>query len=144
MNILIINGPNLNLLGTREPEIYGLNSFDDIKSYTERKCKDFEVSLDWFQSNHEGEIIDKVQSISSSAKYQALIINPAGLSHTSVSLLDALLLLDIPIIEVHISNLYKRDVFRQKFITAKASSQVLTGVGKDCYHVAVYSLIQTS
>jgi len=135
--IQIINGPNLNMLGSREPEVYGADSLSEIQKYTEAKLKDFKVELDWFQSNSETEIVEKIHSLGSS--YKALIINPGAYSHTSVAILDALRMLTMPIIEVHLSNIYKREPFRQTMLTAKASKVIMNGLGKDAYYMAVYS-----
>lgn len=137
--ILIINGANLNLLGTREPEIYGHMTLDDIQKDTLAKCKKYkmDVELDWFQSNIEGEIVNKIQE--SSHKYQSLIINPGGYSHTSVAILDALKSLKIPVIEVHLTQLYKREEFRQTMLTAKAAMGIMSGFGTDVYFCAIAS-----
>ena len=140
---LIINGPNLNLLGKREPHIYGNLSLDDIKTHTEKKLSDFNIKIEWFQSNLEGEIIEKIHS-ALDEKHWALIINPGAYSHTSVAILDALKLLTFPIIEVHISNTNLREDFRQRKITAKASKAVLEGFGKDSYFMAIYSQLLES
>lgn len=134
---LIINGPNLNKLGTREPEIYGSLTLSDIEKHTLHKLQNHQVQLEWFQSNIEGEIVEKIQQ--SIGKYKALIINPAAYSHTSVAILDALKLLDFPIIEVHLSNTHKREEFRQIKLTAKASTAIMEGLGKDAYYLAVLS-----
>lgn len=135
----IINGPNLNMLGLREPEIYGNLSLDEIKKYTEEALKADSVNLDWFQSNIEGEIVDQIQKLVLSTEYQALIINPAAYSHTSVAIYDALMLLKIPIIEVHLSNTNKRESFRQSKLTARASTIIMEGLGKNAYLMAIKS-----
>jgi 3-dehydroquinate dehydratase II len=140
--ILILNGPNLNLLGVREPHIYGPDTLLDIKNHTEKKLLDWkiQVNLEWFQSNLEGELITKVQEARSG--YKALVINPGGYAHTSVALHDALKILTIPIVEVHLSQLYKREDFRSTLLTAKAATAIMTGLQKDSYALAVRSLIQ--
>jgi 3-dehydroquinate dehydratase-2 len=135
---LVINGPNLNLLGTREPHIYGDMSLADIAKYTEKKLSEFDVQIEWFQTNIEGEIVDKVQK-AGQGDYKALIINPAAYSHTSVAILDALKMLTIPKIEVHLSNTNLREEFRSNKLTAKASTSLLEGFGKDGYYLAIYS-----
>jgi 3-dehydroquinate dehydratase-2 len=135
---LIINGPNLNLLGTREPEIYGSLTLDQIKSFTEESLNADNVQLEWFQSNVEGLIIDRIQQ-SLSQNFQALIINPGAYSHTSVAIYDALQILKIPIIEVHLSNTHRREEFRQTKLTAKASTIIMEGLGKLAYLTAVKS-----
>ncbi len=139
-NFLILNGPNLNLLGIREPEIYGSMTLTQIQERTELKVKEMypDVSLEWFQSNIEGELINKIHQ-AAAKNYNALIINPAAYSHTSVALLDALKILEIPIIEVHLSNTHKREEFRQVKLTAKAANIIMEGLGPDAYFVAICS-----
>jgi 3-dehydroquinate dehydratase-2 len=138
-NILIINGPNLNMLGFREPHIYGHETLESIVKYTEESIKEKSVKLEWFQSNIEGEIVTKIQAAFNNKKIDALIINPGAYSHTSVAIFDALMLLQIPIIEVHLSNTYKREDFRQVKITARASRSMMEGFGKNTYVLAVLS-----
>lgn len=135
---LIINGPNLNMLGTREPEVYGSLTLGEIQEFTEKALKDDNVSLEWYQSNIEGEIVTKIQE-ASKKNYKALIINPGAYSHTSVAIYDALQLIKFPIIEVHISNTHKREEFRQTKLTAKASTIIMEGLGKIAYLTAVKS-----
>ncbi len=141
-HFLVINGPNLNLLGKREPHIYGSFSLDEIKALTQQEIvkQDWPVTLDWFQSNDEGTMISTIQTMDS-IPYQGLIINPGGYSHTSVSIHDSLLSLSIPVVEVHLSNLYQRESFRSTLVTAHAASSVLMGMGPSVYITAVYSLI---
>jgi 3-dehydroquinate dehydratase II len=135
---LIINGPNLNMLGTREPEIYGAESFSAVQTWTEEKLKKESVELEWFQSNVEGELVTKIQA-ASLQKFSALIINPGAYSHSSIAIYDALKLITFPIIEVHLSNTHSRETFRSTKITAKASSIVMEGLGKQAYFQAIYS-----
>ena len=120
MKLIIINGPNLNLLGIREKEIYGETSFEEYLSTLKSKFKD--VELEFFQSNHEGELIEKIQEVGFS--YEGIIINAGGFTHTSVSIRDALMIFKKPIIELHISNIYKREEFRKKSLI----SDVVTGI----------------
>ena len=134
---LIINGPNLNMLGQREPEVYGKDSLDDIARHTQEKVKEH-ASLEWYQSNIEGEIVSRIQQASTS-KYDALVINPGGYAHTSVAIHDALKILEIPVIEVHLSQVYKREEFRHTLLTAKAATAIISGLGKDVYHIAILS-----
>ena len=141
MKILIINGPNLNMLGKREADIYGQMTLEEIKKYTEKELSGQNVSLDWWQSNSESEIIDKVHSLTES-DYSALIINPAAYSHTSVAILDALKIISIPIVEVHLTNVYRREPFRHQMLTAQASSIIMSGLGKDAYLFAVNALLK--
>jgi 3-dehydroquinate dehydratase-2 len=135
---LIINGPNLNMLGTREPEIYGSLTLDEIKSWTESNLVSDNVSIDWFQSNIEGELVEKIQE-SLNIGYKALIINPAAYSHTSVALFDALSMVKVPVIEVHLSNTHRREEFRQTKLTARASTIIMEGLGKHAYLTAIKS-----
>lgn len=136
---LIINGPNLNMLGKREPEVYGTESLDDIAKWTDEKVKG-KAQLEWFQSNVEGEIVTRIQQ-AHSEKYDALIINPGGFAHTSVAIHDALKILKIPVIEVHLSQVYRREEFRHTLLTAKACSAIMSGLGKQSYYVAILSQI---
>ncbi len=141
VKFLVINGPNLNLLGTREPEIYGGQSLNDIEAYTNEslvKMGHSDVTVEWFQSNLEGEIVEKVQSLIGS-DYSSLIINPAAYSHTSVAILDSLKMLEIPVIEVHLSNTHLRDAFRQEKLTAKSSTIIMEGLGPRAYLMGILS-----
>ena len=138
---MVINGPNLNLLGSREPEIYGSDTLKDLEEYTNEKLKEYskeEACIEWFQSNLEGEIVEKIQLLINS-DYSALIINPAAYSHTSVAILDALKMLNIPIIEVHLSNTHLRDAYRQQKLTAKSSTIIMEGLGKKAYLFGILS-----
>jgi 3-dehydroquinate dehydratase II len=135
---LIINGPNLNMLGTREPAIYGSDTLKDVQAWTEAKFTGQSVALDWFQSNIEGEIVTKIQNISSN-NYLALVINPGAYSHTSIAIYDALKMVNLPIIEVHLSNTHGREPFRSIKITAKASTIIMEGLGKQAYFQAINS-----
>jgi 3-dehydroquinate dehydratase-2 len=134
---LIINGPNLNMLGKREPEIYGKDSLQDIETWTNEKVKR-EAQLTWYQSNVEGEIVTRIQAALSES-FDALVINPGGFAHTSVAIHDALKILKIPVIEVHLSQVYKREDFRHTLLTAKAASAIMSGLGRHSYYVAIYS-----
>lgn len=136
---LIINGPNLNMLGKREPEVYGSTTLPDVISYTEKKLGNAKLKLDWFQSNVEGEIVSKIQELAAGG-YKGLIINPGGYSHTSVAIHDALKILTIPILEVHLSNVHAREDFRQTLLTAKAAKGIMSGLGKDVYYLAALFL----
>lgn len=135
MRILIVNGPNLNLLGTREPEIYGTVS---MQEFLDRLRDNFpENDIAFFQSNHEGEIIDHLQDSS----FDALIINPGAFSHYSYAIADCLKNIQKPKIEVHISNIYQREEFRQKSVTAMYTDAVLSGFGLKGYRLAILSLL---
>jgi 3-dehydroquinate dehydratase-2 len=137
---LIINGPNLNMLGKREPHIYGHLTLSQIQEKTQLKLNELfpSVETEWFQSNIEGELIDKIQQVIND-DYAALIINPGAYSHTSIALLDALKIIDIPIIEVHLTNTHNREEFRQVKLTAKAVDIIMEGLGPEAYFVAVCS-----
>jgi len=134
--IIIINGPNLNLLGTREPEIYGNESLEDLEnivaSHVEKNYSD--LVIDFYQSNTEGEIVDKIQESSS---LNGIIINAGGLSHSSISILDALLSIKVPKIEVHISNLFSREEFRQNSYISKGVDGFVCGFGINGYLLAI-------
>lgn len=133
MNIHIINGPNLNLLGSREVEIYGDKSFDEYLK--ELKTNFPEVTITYFQSNIEGEIIDSIHKCRKET--DGLIINAGGYSHTSVAIADALGVLSIPIVEVHISNIYKRESYRHESLTATKCIGVISGFGLPGYEMAI-------
>jgi len=134
MKVLIINGPNLNLLGTREPEIYGTVSMADYLETLKTEFSSFE--LYYYQSNIEGEIINRLQK----DDFDALIINPGAFTHYSYAIADCLKNIRKPKVEVHISNIYKREEFRQKSVTAANTDAVLAGFGMDGYRLAILSL----
>ena len=140
--IYILNGPNLNLLGEREPEIYGSESIDDIQKLTEQFAKSKNTEIIFKQTNHEGELIEMIHD--ARKKSDGLIINPAGYTHTSVAIYDALLSLDIPIIEVHISNIYKREKFRHSSYVSMAANSVISGFGIDGYIFALESMLKNT
>lgn len=140
MKILIINGPNLNMLGIREPDIYGKNTYKDlcelIKDYAGQK--NIEVKL--FQSNHEGDLVDEIQS--AYQKFDGIVINPAAYTHTSVAILDAVKSVGIPTVEVHISAVEEREDFRQVSYIRKACIKTITGKGFNGYLEAIDTLIE--
>ncbi|WP_347216998.1 type II 3-dehydroquinate dehydratase [Chryseobacterium sp.] len=134
MKVLIINGPNLNLLGTREPEIYGTVS---METYLDNLRSEFHVhELSYYQSNIEGELINRLQQ----DDFDALVINPGAFTHYSYAIADCLKNIRKPKVEVHISNIYKREEFRQKSVTAANTDAVLSGFGMDGYRLAILSL----
>lgn len=138
MKIKIINGPNLNLLGIRQPHIYGNVRFED---YLLQLQADFDqVGLSYFQSNHEGALIDEIQSLAD-GQYDALVFNPAAYGHTSIALADALACLSIPIAEVHISDISKREPFRHHTYTAVHALHMITGKGLEGYKEAINLLL---
>ena len=136
--ILVIHGPNLNMLGIREPEIYGKTTLDDINSDLKRLGEKMGVEVEAFQSNSEGKIVDKIQK--AMGKTDGLIINPAAYTHTSVAIHDALLLLDVPIIEIHISNIYKREPFRHKSMISSVATAQISGFGPMGYKMALEAI----
>ena len=138
--MLIINGPNLNMLGQREPEVYGKDTLDDLIKFTEAKISG-QAKLEWFHSNLEGELVNRIQK-AVSEDFSALIINPGGYAHTSVAIHDALKILKIPVIEVHLSQVYKREDFRHTLLTAKAATAIMSGFGKQTYYIAINSQLQ--
>jgi 3-dehydroquinate dehydratase-2 len=139
MKILIINGPNLNMLGRREEVFYGTESFDKILEQLKDKFPD--VEIDYFQSNVEGDIVTRIQKLVDE-KYQGLIINAGAYSHYSIAIHDALLIIQIPKIEVHISNIYLREEFRRKSVLTAACNGVIAGLGKESYRLAIDYVVQ--
>jgi 3-dehydroquinate dehydratase II len=138
--IAILNGPNLDRLGKREPEIYGRATLTDLERALRAEFTGAE--LEFFQSNHEGALIDKIASLVD-AKFDGLVINGGAFTHTSVALRDALLGAHLPTVEVHISNIYKREDFRHKSLTAPACIAVITGLGLEGYHAAIRFLLKS-
>tara|TARA_B100000686_G_scaffold321729_1_gene374723 strand:+ start:52 stop:495 length:444 start_codon:yes stop_codon:yes gene_type:complete len=136
--IIVINGPNLNLLGEREKEKYGSVSLKDIESSCLKYAKENDIELSFVQSNVEGEIVDLIQDCRN--KYSGIIINAAGYTHTSVSILDALKVLKIPIIELHITNIYNREEFRHKSLISKAATGIICGFGVKGYTMAIEAM----
>jgi 3-dehydroquinate dehydratase-2 len=140
MKIQVINGPNLNLLGKREPEIYGSESFESFFSQLQAKYP--EIQLSYFQSNVEGELINKIQEVGFSV--DGIILNAGGYTHTSVALSDAVAAITTPTVEVHISNLYKREEFRHKSILSKSCVGMIAGLGLTGYALAVQYFLTTA
>jgi 3-dehydroquinate dehydratase-2 len=133
----VLNGPNLNLLGTRQPEIYGSTSYEELRRRIEEKASALGVAVDVFQSNHEGELIDRVQEWSRDPALSGVVVNPGGLTHTSVALRDALLLLPCPVVEVHLSNVAAREGFRRRSLVSGVARGVISGLGVEGYLAAV-------
>lgn len=138
--ILVIHGPNLNLLGQRETDIYGKVTLDEINGELKKIAKTAGVELELMQSNHEGDIVDAIGH-SSQKKIDAILINPAAYTHTSVAIRDAVTAVKIPTVEVHLSNIYKREDFRQKSLIAPATFGQITGLGVDSYRLGLQALI---
>ncbi len=138
MRILVINGPNLNLLGRREPKIYGGETYDDLLRYIRGEAEKLEVSVSFFQSNHEGALVDAIQE--ALGQYDGIVINPAAYTHTSVALLDALKAVGLPAVEVHISDVSKREDFRQVSYVRAACVKTFMGLGFAGYGEALRCL----
>jgi 3-dehydroquinate dehydratase II len=138
MRILVIHGPNLNLLGRREPEVYGTQTLADIDGELEAAAKELGVEIDCFQSNHEGELIDRIQA--AMGVCTGILINPGGFTHTSVALRDALVATSLPVLEVHLSNVFAREDFRQHSFISPIAIGVISGLGADGYRFGLESL----
>ena len=136
--ILIINGPNLNLLGSREDDIYGKDSLDKIKSDCEKKGIEKKLEIIFFQSNNEGEIIDKIHEVND--KFDGLIINPAAFTHSSIAILDSLRAINKPKIEIHLSNIYAREEYRKKSITSEGVYGLICGFGGNSYLLGIEAI----
>ncbi len=136
MNILILNGPNLNLLGKREPEIYGRLSFDEYLPQLRERFPQHEIA--YFQTNHEGVMIDKLQE--ADGQYNAVVMNPGGYAHTSIALADCIRAISIPVVEVHISDLSKREPYRQHSYSGEACVKRIMGMGLEGYAQAIIAL----
>ena len=139
MKILVINGPNINMLGIREPGIYGSNSFADLLTLLDETAKAEHITIDQYQSNHEGCLVDKIQQ--ALGVYDGIVINPAAYTHTSIAILDALKAVGIPAVEVHISNVSQREDFRQISYAGMACCKTIMGHGLEGYREAVTHLI---
>lgn len=140
MKIVVIQGPNLNMLGHRDPRFYGDMKLEQIHSNLEALAKQNNFDIEFFQSNFEGEIVDKIQECIGTA--DGILINPAAYSHTSIAIADAISLVGIPVVEVHLSNIFARDDFRKKSITGAMSAGVISGFGPFGYHIGLLSVMQ--
>lgn len=138
MRILVINGPNLNMLGIREPEVYGKNTFQDLLDLLDRVAAEEGIEIEQYQSNHEGCLVDKIQE--AYGKFQGIVINPAAYTHTSVAILDALKAVAIPAVEVHISDVDSREPFRQISYAGLACKKTIKGMGFEGYRQAILFL----
>lgn len=137
--ILLVNGPNLNLLGTREPEVYGSDTLADVVALTERTAAEFGIEVEAVQSNHEGELIDAIHAARETC--DAILINPGAFTHTSIALRDALSGVALPFAEIHISNVHARESFRHHSYLASIASFVIAGAGVQGYELAVRRLV---
>jgi 3-dehydroquinate dehydratase-2 len=135
--ILVLNGPNLNRLGSREPQIYGSETLDELSARLATRAKALDIDIEFFQSNHEGDLIDRLHAYRNA---RAAILNPGGLAHYSVSLRDAIAAIPIPVIEVHISNIYAREPFRQHSVLSGACRGIISGLGTHGYFLALEHL----
>lgn len=138
MKLLVLNGPNINMLGIREPGIYGKNTFSDLLALIEKTAAELNIDIEQFQSNHEGVLVDKIQA--AYGNVDGIVINPAAYTHTSVAILDALKSVAIPAVEVHISDVDSREAFRQISYTGLACIKTIKGQGLDGYRQAIYFL----
>ncbi len=137
--VRVLNGPNLDLLGVREPEIYGKQSLEDIHKRLENEARGYKIDLDFFQSNYEGELIEKIHEAFKS-KYDGIIINPGAFTHYSYAIRDAISGVRIPTIELHLSNIYTREEFRSKSVIAPVCIGQISGLGVDSYSLALFAL----
>ena len=138
MKILVLNGPNINMLGIREPGIYGKQTFQDLLNLLDSVAKEENLEIQQFQSNHEGALVDKIQE--AYGRFDGIVINPAAYTHTSVAILDALKSVSIPAVEVHISNVDAREPFRQISYAGMACEKTIKGLGLDGYRLAILYL----
>ncbi|MFC2085741.1 type II 3-dehydroquinate dehydratase [Bacteroidota bacterium] len=139
MRIMVLNGPNLNLLGTRETDIYGQQSLDDIETNVRARFPD--VTLDFRQSNHEGGLVDALHD-ANAGSFDGIVLNAAAYTHTSVALRDAIAAIDVPVLELHISNVYRRETFRRRSLLSNVCIGVITGLGPDGYRLAVSYFVE--
>ncbi len=138
--ILVLNGPNLNMLGAREPAIYGHHTLDDLRDMCAQRADALELEIDFRQSNHEGELVDWIQQ--ARGAFAGIVINPGGYTHSSVAILDALLLSELPVIEVHISNIFRREPFRGHSYISQAAIGMITGLGAHGYVLALDAIAE--
>ncbi len=138
--VLVIHGPNLNMLGTREPDIYGHQTLEEINAALKAQADGLGLHIETFQSNHEGDIVDKIQQAHDS--FHGIIINPAAYTHTSIAIRDALSVLNIPVIEIHLSNIYKRESFRRTSLISAIVTAQISGFGSHGYMLALDGLAQ--
>jgi len=139
MKILVINGPNINMLGQREPDVYGQQDYAALKAVLQDFARAHHVTIDEYQSNVEGELVTKIQQ--SQGTYDGIVINPGAYTHYSIAILDALKAVDVPAVEVHISNIASREDFRHKSVTAAGCIGQISGLGFDSYYLALLGLI---
>ncbi len=139
MRVLVLHGPNLNLLGTREPEVYGTRGLDRIDADLAGLARELGVEIECFQSNHEGALVDRVQG--APGRFDGILINPAAYTHTSVALRDALVAVGLPFVEVHLSNVHAREPFRRRSLLSDRAAGVITGFGAESYLLGLRGLV---
>jgi 3-dehydroquinate dehydratase-2 len=139
MRVAVLNGPNLNLLGTREPELYGRQTLADIEASVRDEAARLDVEIEWFQTNHEGDLVEAVQGLS--GRVDGVVINPAAYGHSSLALRDAFLAVRIPFVEVHLSNIFAREPVRRHSVLADLALAVIAGLGGAGYPVALATLV---
>ena len=139
--VLILNGPNLNMLGTREPEVYGKTTLRDIETACRKRAKELGLAVDFRQSNSEGELVGWIQDAAGTA--QGIIVNPGAYTHTSVAILDALLAVGLPVVEVHLSNIHRREDFRHHSYVSKAAQGIICGFGARGYIMALEAMAES-
>ena len=139
LSILVLNGPNLNMLGKREPAIYGSQTLQDINSELEKSAASLETALTFFQSNHEGVLVDKIQAALD--LHQGILINPGAYTHTSVAIRDAIAAVALPTVEIHLSNIHQREAFRQHSYIAPVAVGQISGFGPDSYRLGLEGLV---
>ena len=142
MRIAVLNGPNLNLLGQREPDIYGRTTLPEIEAMVREAARTHAVEIDWFQSNHEGALVDRIQAARSDGT-RFIVINPAAYTHTSVAIRDALAGVALPFIEVHLSNIHRREPFRHHSYLSDLAVGVICGLGANGYRLAVRHALES-
>jgi len=139
IKIIVLHGPNLNLLGQREPGIYGTLTLEQINDALKERGSELEAEVDCFQSNHEGVLVDRIQE--AAGRYNGLLINPAALTHYSYAVRDALAACDLPLVEVHLSNIFSREPFRQHSVVSAVATAVICGLGPDSYLLGLDALV---
>lgn len=137
--VLVLNGPNLNMLGTREPEIYGRTTLEDIDNMLKKRGSEAGIVVDCFQSNHEGALVDKIQA--ANHNYDYIIFNAAAFTHYSIAIRDAIAAIDVPVVEVHISNIHQREEFRHTSVIAPVAMGQICGLGIESYLAALEAVI---
>ncbi len=138
MKILVLNGPNLNLLGTREPDKYGTQTLADIENFVKDEAQKLNVDVNFYQSNIEGELVNKIQE--AKGNFDGIVMNPAAYTHTSVAIRDAILAVNIPTVEIHLSNIHTREEFRKTSLTAPACIGQITGFGANSYKLGLIAI----